>query len=65
MPGEEILETVTFEAVYEDGQRVQFNVSKYVRNGDVDETAKTMAYKNQQDGKFPPGRITSVERTTS
>jgi cold shock CspA family protein len=65
MPGQGILETVVFEAVYEDGQRVQFEISRYVRKGDVDAAAKILAVERQREGKLPEGRIVSVERFTS
>jgi hypothetical protein len=65
MPEKGILETVTFEAVYEDGQRIKFEVSRYVRKGDIDGGAKVLALDKQRDGKLPKGRITSVERLIS
>lgn len=65
MPGQGILETITFEAVYEDKQRHRFEVSRYVKNGDVDATARTVAADKQKSGTLPEGRITSVERLIS
>lgn len=65
MPGQGILETVTFEAVYEDGQRAPFEISRYVKKGDVDEAARKLAAELQRGGTLPQGRIISVERLIS
>lgn len=59
-----ILDKIDFEAVYEDGRRIPFKVSRWVKNGDVDRTAKTVAADDQKAGRLPAGRITSVERSS-